>query len=241
MGFCLFNNVAIAAATARAEGAARVAVLDWDVHHGNGTQNAFYDDPNALYLSCHQWPYYPGTGAAEETGTGPGVGATINVGLPPGCDDADYQAVMDEVFAPALRRFAPDVILVSAGFDAHEADPLAEMRVTAAGYHAMAARLRRVAEQVCEGRLVYALEGGYDLGGLSGGLVAVLDTLWDEADARAGDGAGDGGEGAQAAIGEGARRAIDRTRRAVDQARQARQAQQAQQAQQARGAQEEAS
>src|SRR5688572_13684823 len=116
MGFCLLNNVAIAAAAARAAGAARVAILDWDVHHGNGTQDIFWNDPSVLYLSVHQWPYYPGSGAPAEVG-GPGaLGATVNVGLPAGSGDREYLAVFDEVMVPALRRFKPDLLFVSAGF-----------------------------------------------------------------------------------------------------------------------------
>src|SRR5690606_36569900 len=133
-------------------------------HHGNGTQNIFYADPTVMYLSSHQYPFYPGTGAPDEIGEGAGLGTTVNVGLPAGAGDRELVAVFDEVFVPALRRFRPDVILVSAGFDAHVDDPLASLRVTRRGFRAMAARLRHVADEICEGRLVCALEGGYDLG-----------------------------------------------------------------------------
>jgi acetoin utilization deacetylase AcuC-like enzyme len=167
MGFCLFNNVAIAAVAARQAGCARVAVLDWDVHHGNGTQHAFYDDPSIMYLSTHQYPFYPGTGASEETGAGAGKGTTVNVPLPAGSGDAEYSAAFDEVVIPALRGFRPEIILVSAGFDAFAGDPLAQMEVTPSGYRGLAARVRRVADEVCAGRLVMILEGGYDLMGLS--------------------------------------------------------------------------
>ncbi len=177
MGFCLFNNVAIAAAAARQAGAARVAVLDWDVHHGNGTQHIFEADPSVLFLSAHQWPFYPGTGSSEEIGTGAGRGTTINVPLPAGSGDAEYMAALDRVFVPALERFAPDLVLVSAGFDAFDGDPLAQMKVSHAGYLAMARRLVAVADRVAEGRIVFALEGGYDLHGLAGGAVAVLEAL----------------------------------------------------------------
>jgi acetoin utilization deacetylase AcuC-like enzyme len=177
MGFCLLNNVAVAAAAARAAGAARVAIVDWDVHHGNGTQDIFWDDPTVLYASCHQYPYYPGTGAPDEVGGERARGQTINVGLPAGCGDVEYAAVFDEVFAPALRTFRPDLVLVSAGFDPFEDDPLAGMRVTHAGFGAMAARLRTVADDVCAGRIVVALEGGYDLSGLAGGMTRVLEAL----------------------------------------------------------------
>jgi acetoin utilization deacetylase AcuC-like enzyme len=177
MGFCLFNNVAAAAAAARATGAARVAIVDWDVHHGNGTQDIFWDDPNVLYLSVHQYPYYPGTGAPTEIGGNTAIGATINVGLPGGAGDADYAAVFDHVFVPALVAFKPDLILVSAGFDAFEHDPLAGMRVTHAGFAAMAARLRAVADRCAGGRIIAVLEGGYDLDGLAGGMTGVLTAL----------------------------------------------------------------
>jgi len=179
MGFCLLNNVAAAAATARAEGAARVAIVDWDVHHGNGTQDIFWDDPSVLYLSAHQFPYYPGTGAPSEIGGVGAEGATINVGLPSGSGDADYAAVFDHVFVPALTKFRPDLILISAGFDAFEHDPLAGMRVSHAGFAAMARRLRAVAELHAGGRIVAVLEGGYDLEGLAGGMTQVLSALVD--------------------------------------------------------------
>ncbi len=183
MGFCLLNNVAAAAAAARAAGAARVAIVDWDVHHGNGTQDIFWDDPSVLYLSVHQFPYYPGTGAPTELG-GPGApGATVNVGLPSGAGDADYAAVFDHVFVPALDRFRPDLVLISAGFDAFEHDPLAGMRVTHAGFAAIARRVRAAADRHAGGRLVAVLEGGYDLDGLAGGMTAVLATLAEPAGA----------------------------------------------------------
>jgi acetoin utilization deacetylase AcuC-like enzyme len=174
MGFCLLNNVAAAAAAARAQGAARVAILDWDVHHGNGTQDIFWDDPDVLYLSVHQFPFYPGTGAPTEIGGANALGATVNVGLPSGCGDAEYAAVFDHVFLPKLAAFRPDLLLISAGFDAFQHDPLAGMRVTHAGFAAMAHRLRAAAERWSQGRVVAVLEGGYDLDGLGGGMAAVL-------------------------------------------------------------------
>ena len=174
MGFCLLNNVAVAAAAARARGAARVAILDWDVHHGNGTQDIFWADPDVLYLSVHQYPYYPGTGAPTEIGASTAKGATVNVGLPHGSGDADYAAVFDHVFLPALIKFKPDLLLVSAGFDAFQHDPLAGMRVTHDGFSAMAQRLRAFADAHTGGKIVAVLEGGYDLDGLSGGMTRVL-------------------------------------------------------------------
>jgi acetoin utilization deacetylase AcuC-like enzyme len=179
MGFCLLNNVAAAAAAARAEGAARVAILDWDVHHGNGTQDIFWDDPNVLYLSVHQFPFYPGTGAATELGGTSAIGATVNVGLPAGCGDVEYAAVFDHVFLPKLAMFRPDVLLISAGFDAFQHDPLAGMRVTLPGFAAMAHRLRAAADRWSAGRIVAVLEGGYDLDGLGGGMTAVLSAFVD--------------------------------------------------------------
>ena len=181
MGFCLLNNVAVAAAAARAAGAARVAIVDWDVHHGNGTQDIFWDDPNVLYLSVHQFPYYPGTGAPTEIGGPAAAGATINVGLPSGSGDSDYAAVFDHVVIPALARFAPDIVLVSAGFDAFEHDPIAGMRVSNAGFAAMARRLRVVADRHASGRIVAVLEGGYDLDGVAGGMTRVLEAFVDPA------------------------------------------------------------
>jgi acetoin utilization deacetylase AcuC-like enzyme len=177
MGFCLINNVAVATAAARAAGAGRVAIVDWDVHHGNGTQDIFWNDPDVLYMSVHQFPYYPGTGAPTEIGGDRARGATINVGLPAGSRDADYAAVFDHVFLPALARFAPDLVLVSAGFDAFEHDPLAGMRVTHGGFAAMAHRVRAAAERWAAGRVVAVLEGGYDLHGLAGGMTATLAAL----------------------------------------------------------------
>jgi acetoin utilization deacetylase AcuC-like enzyme len=174
MGFCLLNNVAAAAAALRAQGAARVAILDWDVHHGNGTQDIFWDDPSVLYLSVHQFPFYPGTGAATELGGRQAIGGTVNVGLPGGCGDPEYAAVFDHVFLPKLAVFRADVLLISAGFDAFEHDPLAGMRVTHAGFAAMAHRLRAAADRWSAGRIVAVLEGGYDLEGLGGGMAAVL-------------------------------------------------------------------
>ena len=137
MGFCLLNNAAVAAEAARRAGAERVLIVDWDVHHGNGTQEIFVARDDVLYMSVHQYPFYPGTGAAEEIGLGAGKGATVNCPLPGGQDDADYGAVFHDLFLPVARAFAPDLILVSAGFDAHARDPLAEMSVTERGFAAM--------------------------------------------------------------------------------------------------------
>jgi acetoin utilization deacetylase AcuC-like enzyme len=176
MGFCLLNNVAVAAAAALASGLERVAVVDVDVHHGNGTQWMFYDDPRVLYLSSHQFPFYPGTGAAEETGRGDGTGFTVNIPLEAGATDADYDAAYREIALPVLEQFAPQLTLISAGYDAHEADPLASMRMTAGGYARILARLRSAATR--SGALALVTEGGYDLPALRECLqssLAVLD------------------------------------------------------------------
>ncbi len=164
MGFCLYNNIAIAAAHAIARGLDRVAVVDIDVHHGNGTQSMFYDDPRVLYVSTHQFPFYPGTGAADETGRGAGAGFTVNVPLEMGATDADYELVYRTVVTPVLNQFAPQLVLVSAGFDAHERDPLASMRVTTAGYASIVARLMTTAGKT---PIAFVTEGGYDLGALA--------------------------------------------------------------------------
>jgi acetoin utilization deacetylase AcuC-like enzyme len=178
MGFCLFNNVAVAAAHARhVLGANRVAIVDFDVHHGNGTQHMFERDPSVLYVSTHQYPYYPGTGAVDEIGTGPGEGFTVNLPLESGGTDADFAHVFDRVALPILRQFSPDLLLVSAGFDAHQRDPLATMRATEAGFAAMTMALRNVADECCKGRIALVTEGGYDLKALDASLEAVVQTL----------------------------------------------------------------
>jgi acetoin utilization deacetylase AcuC-like enzyme len=177
MGFCLFNNIAVAAAHARAKGAERVAIVDYDVHHGNGTQHMFDADPNVLYVSLHQFPFYPGTGAAEEIGTGAGKGFTVNLPLEVGSVDEDYRVAFSDVVVPVLRQYDPDLLLVSAGFDAHERDPLAGMRLTSAAFGAMTMELRKVAEACCEGRIVLMTEGGYDLRALAESLQAAVESL----------------------------------------------------------------
>jgi acetoin utilization deacetylase AcuC-like enzyme len=177
MGFCLVNHVAVGAGLALALGAGRVAVVDIDVHHGNGTQDIFWEDPRVLYLSLHQYPWYPGTGALEETGAGAGAGATVNVPLPAGTGDAVYLAAAGRVVEPVLRAFRPDLILVSAGFDAHLRDPLALMEMSAGAFAALTARLAALSEEVCGGRMIMTLEGGYDLEGLSSSFVASLEAM----------------------------------------------------------------
>jgi acetoin utilization deacetylase AcuC-like enzyme len=175
MGFCLYNNVAVAAAHARAQGAAKVAIVDYDVHHGNGTQHIFEADPHVLYISTHQFPYYPGTGAATEVGRSSGLGFTVNVPLEVGAVDDDYQLVFSRIVGPVLRQFEPDLIIVSAGFDAHERDPLGGMRLSTAAFGAMTQDLRVVAEECCRGRIVSVTEGGYDLQALAASLDGVIE------------------------------------------------------------------
>ena len=179
MGFCLFNNVAVAAAAALARGLSRVAVVDIDVHHGNGTQWMFYEDPRMLYVSTHQYPFYPGTGAADEVGRGAGEGYTFNVPLEAGATDADY-AVVYMTIANLLERYAPELLLISAGFDAHLDDPLASMRVTTAGYAAVI-RLLKGAALRARCPIALATEGGYDLDALRGCLDATLTVLSEDA------------------------------------------------------------
>jgi acetoin utilization deacetylase AcuC-like enzyme len=177
MGFCFYNSAAVAAADARARGASRVAVVDIDVHHGNGTQSMFYEDPAVLYVSTHQYPFYPGTGAAGEVGEGAGRGFTVNVPLEVGATDADYLLVYEQIVAPVIESFAPDVLLVSAGFDAHERDPLAGMRVSTEGYTAIVRILRDLAIRASRGRIAMVTEGGYDLRALGGCLSASIGVL----------------------------------------------------------------
>jgi acetoin utilization deacetylase AcuC-like enzyme len=177
MGFCLFNNIAVAAAHARTLGAGRVAIVDYDVHHGNGTQHMFEADPDILYVSLHQFPFYPGTGAADEIGSGKGAGFTVNLPLEVGAVDDDYRVAFSDLVVPVLQQYRPDLLLVSAGFDAHERDPLAGMRLTSAAFGAMTMELRRVADEYCQGRIVLMTEGGYDLAALAQSLEAAIGAL----------------------------------------------------------------
>ena len=168
LGFCLFNNVAVAARyLQRQHGLSKVLILDFDVHHGNGTQHTFESDPSVLFVSTHQYPYYPGTGAWSETGTGAGDGATLNCPMPAGATDDDYLAAWREKILPKIDAFAPEMIVVSAGFDAHRDDPLAQINLTTGFYAWMTHRLLELAERHCEGRLVSILEGGYDVTALA--------------------------------------------------------------------------
>jgi acetoin utilization deacetylase AcuC-like enzyme len=168
MGFCLFNNVAIAARYAQEVfKVGKVAIIDWDVHHGNGTQEIFYDDPTVFYISLHQYPFYPGTGSSDEKGTGKGYGFTLNFPMPAGSDDEDYLKVFGEEIVPALEKFQPEFIIISAGFDAHRDDPLAGMNLTEEAFHKMTKLTNEVARKFSNSKILSVLEGGYNLKALA--------------------------------------------------------------------------
>jgi acetoin utilization deacetylase AcuC-like enzyme len=182
MGFCLLGNVAIAARFAQRQyGMERVMIVDYDVHHGNGTEAMFYDDPTVLYISTHQYPFYPATGAARDTGTGRGEGYTVNIPLPAGSGDTSYARAFEQIVWKAAARFEPQLVLVSVGFDAYWADPLAEMQLTLSGYSHLASEVIRMAQQLCDGKVVFVLEGGYDLDALRFGVGNIARTLLGEA------------------------------------------------------------
>ena len=178
MGFCLFNTAAVAARHLRdRRGLERVAILDWDVHHGNGTQHAFESDPSVYYASLHQWPLYPGTGRADERGIGAGHGTTLNCPMPPGAGDDEYFAAFETLVLPELERFAPQFIILSAGFDAHAADPLSATRVTTPAYRRMTRLIAALAAEKAGGRILSLLEGGYDLAALAASVEVHLEEL----------------------------------------------------------------
>jgi acetoin utilization deacetylase AcuC-like enzyme len=177
MGFCLLNNVAVAAAHARARGLRRVAVVDWDVHHGNGTQEMFWRDPSVLYVSTHQFPFYPGTGDVDETGEAEGAGYTVNVPLAAGGGDAVYASAFERVVLPVIESYAPELILVSAGFDAAARDPLAQMQLSPEAFGWMAREVARVAQASAQGRMALVLEGGYDLVSLEAGIRSSIEGM----------------------------------------------------------------
>lgn len=177
MGFCLLNNIAIAAADALAQGLSRVAIVDWDVHHGNGTQDIFYEDPRVLFVSLHQSPLYPGTGQLRERGVGAGEGTTLNLPMPPGSGPEAYGAVFRDLVIPALDAFRAELVLVSAGFDAHRSDPLAEISLDSESYGAMTTALLDHVDEAGHGRLALFLEGGYDLDAVESSVCAVTKAL----------------------------------------------------------------
>lgn len=178
MGFCLFNNVAIGARYALNKyGLDRIAIIDFDVHHGNGTQDAFYEEPKVAYISTHQHPHYPGTGTIEETGSGPAKGNIINVPMPIGCGDSDYATVYEQIVKPAVRRFKPQLVMVSAGYDAHWADELSMEQLTVTGYAGIVRAIRELAEELCQEHVVLTLEGGYNLRALSESVKGTFDVL----------------------------------------------------------------
>ncbi len=182
-GFCIFNNVAIAAAYAlKKYGLKRVLIVDFDVHHGNGTQDIFYSVPNILYFSTHQYPFYPGTGSVSEAGEGKGQGNIVNVPLPAMSGDEVFLQVFDKILIPLARRFQPQLILVSAGYDAHWADQIAMMQLTVSGFAGMVRVIKSLAEECCGGRVVFSLEGGYNTESLSASVRATLDVLTGEED-----------------------------------------------------------
>ncbi len=178
MGFCLFNNVAIAARYAqKAKGLNNIFIFDWDVHHGNGTQHSFYNDPSVYYCSMHQYPFYPGTGAIEETGTGDGLGTTLNLPMDAYSEDEDYISALENKLIPEIQRYQPDLIIISAGFDAHKNDPLAQIQLTTDCFGQMTKMVMEVATDVCDGRLLSMLEGGYDYNALSDSVQLHTQTL----------------------------------------------------------------
>ncbi|MBI2854390.1 MAG: histone deacetylase [Chloroflexi bacterium] len=183
MGFCLFNNVAIAARRLLAgEEYRRILIVDFDTHHGNGTQEAFYKDSRVLYFSVHQSPLYPGTGSTAEIGSGEGLGFTVNVPLPPWSGDNEYGRVFANILVPVASRFRPEFILVSAGYDAHWADDISAMQLTTSGYVNMVRTIKQLADEHCEGRLVFTLEGGYNLVALSSSVRATLQVVLGDTD-----------------------------------------------------------
>ncbi|TET18266.1 MAG: histone deacetylase [Dehalococcoidia bacterium] len=178
MGFCLFNNVAIAAKYALNKyKLERILIIDFDVHHGNGTHDTFYDNPQVLYISTHQYPFYPGTGSIEETGSGAAKGTTVNIPLPAGCGDTEYLLAFEQIIIPIAKRFSPQLILASAGYDSHWADGIALMQVSVIGFAQMVRIIKGLADELCSGRLAFGLEGGYNLTALAASIKATFDVL----------------------------------------------------------------
>lgn len=178
MGFCIFNNIAIAAKYALKKlGLKKIAIVDFDIHHGNGTQNSFYDSDEVLFISSHQYPHYPGTGSLLESGSGRGEGYTVNIPVPVGFSDAEYFKIYAEVVSPIIEEYNPDMILSSAGFDIFQGDPLGGIQITGEGFSAIGNNLRSTADKVCEGKIVYTLEGGYSHRGLQEGVLRIMRSL----------------------------------------------------------------
>lgn len=177
MGFCLYSNIAVAAAVLRSRGAARVAVVDFDVHHGNGTQEVFWRDPSVLFISSHQYPFWPGSGAQTERGAGEGEGATLNLPLPAGARDGVVLEAWEHTALPLIESFKPEALLISAGYDAHERDPLGGLRMTTDGFRRLSEMLADAGRRFCGGRVAAVTEGGYDLGALREGVEATIDAL----------------------------------------------------------------
>ncbi len=178
MGFCLFNNLAIAAKYALAKyRLERILIIDFDVHHGNGTQEIFYDEQKVLYISTHQFPLFPGTGYVDEIGHGAAKGTTLNIPLPHSCGDREYELVFTRIIMPAARRFSPQLILVSAGYDPHWADELAQMQVSVTGFAGMVKITKELADELCSGKVIFSLEGGYNIDALAASVRATLDVL----------------------------------------------------------------
>ena len=178
MGFCIFNNIAVGARYAQQKyGVGKVAILDWDVHHGNGTQDIFYEDETVLFCSVHQSPWYPGTGMLEELGSGKGRGFTLNAPLPAGSDMTQIGDKIDAKFLTAMRKFSPELIMISAGFDSRLGDPLGKFRLLDEDYKTLTNWIRKIAEEFSDGRLISVLEGGYSLEGLAAGVQAHVEAL----------------------------------------------------------------
>jgi acetoin utilization deacetylase AcuC-like enzyme len=178
MGFCLFNNIAVATKQAlKKYNLNRVLIVDFDVYHGNGSQDSFYDDPNVLYFSTHLYPYYPGTGFIEQTGSGAGIGYTLNVPMPAWCGDAEYMKVFNKILLPAARHFQPQIIMVSAGYDTHWSDHLAFMQMSVSGFAKITGYLKDLANELCDGKLLFTLEGGYNIEALAHSIKATFEAL----------------------------------------------------------------